>query len=72
MATEIYISDEAKLQSIEAGFVNVEDYLYNLLQKDRDRLACLKGIQDIETGRSRPFTEFDSQFRKKHGIKIEE
>lgn len=69
---EIHLSDDVKLQSAEAGFPNLEDYLHSLLERDRNRLACLKGIQDVEAGRVRPFEEFDVEFRKKHGIRIDE
>lgn len=72
MAIEIHLDDDAKLQSIEAGYASVEDYLHSLLQRDRNRLACLKGMQDIESGNTRPFEEFDAEFRKKHGIAFEE
>jgi hypothetical protein len=71
MGIEIHLNDDAKLQSIEAGYASVEDYLYSLLQKDQNRLACLKGLQDVESGNTRPFDEFDAEFRKKHEIEIE-
>lgn len=71
MAIEIHLNDEAKLQSVEAGYASVEDYLHSLLQRDRNRLACLKGLQDVESGNIRPFDEFDAEFRKKHGIELE-
>jgi hypothetical protein len=71
MAIEIHFGDDTKIQSIEAGYASVEDYLHSLLQRDRARLACLKGLQDVDTGNIRPFDDFDSEFRKKHGIKIE-
>lgn len=71
MAIEIHLNYDAKLQSIEAGFASVEDYLHSLLQRDRNRLACQKGLQDVESGNTRPFDEFDAEFRKKHGIELE-
>ncbi len=71
MAIEIHLNDDARLQSIEAGYANVEDYLYSLLQRDRARLACMKGLQDVDAGNTRPFDEFDAAFRKKHGIELE-
>lgn len=71
MAIEIHLDDNAKLQSIEAGYASVEDYLYSLLQRDHARLACMKGIQDVDSGNTRPFEEFDLAFRKKHGIELE-
>ncbi len=71
MAIDIRLNDDAKLQSIEAGYASTEDYLYSLLQRDRYRLACVKGLQDVQAGDTRPFDEFDTEFRKKHGIKFE-
>lgn len=72
MAIEIHLDEDAKLQSIEAGYASVEDYLHSLLQRDRNRLACLKGMQDVESGNTRPFEKFDAEFRKKHGIVFDE
>lgn len=71
MAIEIHLNEDARLQSIEAGYASVEDYLHSLLQRDRNRLACMKGMQDIESGNTRPFEEFDAEFRKNHGIELE-
>ncbi|TVP96619.1 MAG: hypothetical protein EA381_16965 [Planctomycetaceae bacterium] len=71
MAIEIQLHEDTKLQSVEAGYASVEAYLHSLLQRDQKRLACLKGIQDVESGNARPFDEFDHEFKQKHGIKLE-
>jgi hypothetical protein len=68
MTIELHLDDETQRQSIEAGFASVEEYLHNLIQRDRNRIAILKGIQDAESGNTRPFEEFDQEFRAKHGI----
>lgn len=68
MTIELKLDDDAKQQSIEAGFASVQEYLYNLLQRDRNRLGILKGLQDVEAGNVRSFEEFDREFRSKHGI----
>lgn len=62
------IGEQERIQCVEAGFATMEEYLYSLLAKDRDRLAILKGLADAEAGRMSPFDEFDAEFRKKHGI----
>ena len=65
------LGEQERLQCVEAGFATMEEYLYSLLAKDRDRLAILRGLSDVEAGRMRPFDEFDAEFRKKHGIKLD-
>ena len=71
MAIELQLNDDARLQSVEAGYASVEEYLHSLLQRDRNRLACLNGVQDVDSGNTRPFGAFDAEFRKKHGIELE-
>lgn len=68
MTIELNLDDDAKEQSIEAGFASVQEYLYSLLQRDRNRLRILKGLQDADAGNVRSFEEFDREFRSKHGI----
>lgn len=68
MTIELHVDEATQRQSIEAGFANVEEYLQNLIQRDKNRIAILKGIQDVDSGNFRPFEEFDQEFRLKHGI----
>ena len=65
---EIQIDDQARSQSIAAGFVNVQEYVNSLLSKDRDRIEIRKGYEDVQAGRLRPFAEFDAEMRKKLGM----
>jgi hypothetical protein len=68
MTFDLTLTEIAKIQSVEAGFASVDEYLYCLLQRDRTRLAILKGIQDVDSGNLRPFEEFDREFRVRHDI----
>lgn len=68
MTIVLTLDEETKRQSIDAGFASVEEYLHNLLQRDKNRLAILRGIQDANAGNVRPFDQFDQEFRIKHGI----
>lgn len=55
-------------QAVAAGFATVELYIQNLLERDADRLAIQKGIDSLESGKHRPFEEFDREFREKNGM----
>jgi hypothetical protein len=68
MTIELHVDEATQRQSIEAGFASVEEYLHSLIQRDKNRIAILKGIQDADSGNVRPFEEFDEEFRLKHGI----
>lgn len=71
MAIEIRLSDDVQNQSTEAGYASVEDYLQSLLRRDRNRLDCMKGLRDVASGRTRPFEQFDTDFRMRNRIHIE-
>lgn len=72
MVINLELGEEERLQCVEAGFVTLEDYLYSLLLQDRERLAILQGRADVEAGRIRSFEQFDQEFRKKHGIQLDD
>lgn len=72
MVINLEFGEEARLQCVEAGFATLEEYLYSLLLQDRERLAIQQGCADVEAGRSRPFEQFDQEFRKKHGIQLDD
>lgn len=72
MVINLEFGEEERLQCVEAGFATLEDYLYSLLLQDRERLAIQQGRADVEAGRVRPFEEFDQEFRKKHGIQLDD
>jgi len=72
MVINLEFGEEERLQCIEAGFATLEEYLYSLLLQDRERLAIQQGHADVEAGRVRPFEQFDQEFRKKHGIQLDD
>jgi hypothetical protein len=37
-------------------------------QREEARAAITQGLADVESGRTRPFEEFDREFRRKHGL----
>ena len=65
------LHDEPRIrsQANAAGFTTVDQYVESLLDRDAERLAIREGIVDMEAGRTRPFREFDAEFRAKHGLK---
>ena len=69
-AIDVQLDDHARRQSIAAGFANVQEYVNSLLSKDRDRIAIRKGYEDVQAGRTRPFSEFDAEMRQKLGMSI--
>ena len=46
----------------------IRDALDSLEREDADRIAIQAGIDDMETGRVRPFVEFDQEFRQRFAI----
>lgn len=46
----------------------LRDALDALRQRKDDLAAIQAGIEDMEAGRYRPFSEIDAEFRKKHNI----
>ena len=58
---------------LSSGDYQTEDDLLrdalDALRERRDDLAAIQaGIEDMEAGRYRPFSEIDAEFRKKHNI----
>lgn len=72
MAIKLRLSDDVQNQSIEAGYASVEDCLQSLLRRDRNRLDCMKGLHDVASGRTRPFEQFDTDFRMRNRVYIDE
>ncbi|MDZ4658412.1 MAG: hypothetical protein SH868_12610 [Bythopirellula sp.] len=67
---QISIPDNVNLpdQAVAAGFANVEAYVFHLIERDTERMAIQEGLDAVRQGRTRPFAEFDAEFRKKYGI----
>lgn len=70
MAIEVRLGEDTKIQSTEAGYTDVQEYVLSLIERDRIRLACQKALQEVEAGEARPFDTFDAEFRKKHQITL--
>jgi hypothetical protein len=55
-------------QALAAGFAHVDEYVFDLIERDKERVAVQEGLDAMRAGRKRPFEEFDAEFRKEHGI----
>lgn len=58
---------------LERGHFQTEDDVLRAaitaLERESDDLAAIKaGIDDVEAGRFRPFSEIDAEFRQKHNL----
>ena len=58
---------------LERGHFQTEDDVLRAaitaLERESDDLAAIQaGIDDVEAGRFRPFTEIDAEFRQKHNV----
>ena len=65
---QIKLPEETESQSLAAGFASVEQYVRNLVLRDRERLAIEEGIAASKAGLIQDFDTFDRDFRKQHGI----
>lgn len=65
---QVTLPEDTQNQSLAAGFSSVEQYVYNLVQQDKERLAIEQGIESMKHGRLRPFDDFDLEFRHRHQI----
>lgn len=61
-------ADEIQAQATAAGFATVEQYIYDLIVRDAERLAIQVGVDAMRGGRVMPFKQFDQEFRKHHGL----
>jgi hypothetical protein len=61
-------SVDIQAQAFAAGFANVDQYVINLIERDKDRAAIQEGLEAMRTGRVRPFADFDAQFRQEKGL----
>ncbi len=55
-------------QANAAGFLSVEQYVIDLLDRDADRVAILQGLADLKSGRSRPAEVVESDLRHELGL----
>lgn len=66
---QIQLPNDTHELSVAAGFATVDQYIHELLRKDRERLAIQAGIDAMEAGHVSEFVEFDRDFRAKNGMK---
>ncbi|MFC1757901.1 hypothetical protein ACFL2H_03925 [Planctomycetota bacterium] len=65
---QVKLPEDAERLSVAAGFASVDQYVFSLVQKDRERLAIQEGIDALAEHRVQDFEEFDREFRKTNGI----
>ena len=68
MKIELPNDRDFQAQAVAAGFATVEDYVVTLLDRDAERVAIQQGIDDMNAGRLRPFSEFDAELRREFGF----
>ncbi len=73
MQIEIPSDQEPTVKSlaISAGFTTVEQYVLDLIERDGERAAIQVGLDQARRGEDRPLEEFDTEFRKRKGIPVE-
>jgi hypothetical protein len=57
-------------QANAAGYLSVEQYILDLLERDADRVAIMQGLADMTAGRGRPAEEVESELRKEAGLPL--
>ena len=66
---QITVPEDTQQLSLAAGFANVDQFVNNLLRKERERLALQTGIDAMDAGLVSDFADFDREFREKNGLK---
>lgn len=62
---KITLPDTADVQgqALAAGFAHVDEYVFSLIERDKERVAIQEGLDAMREGRRRSFEEFDAEFR---------
>lgn len=68
---QIEVPDDIQSQAVSAGFASVEEYVATLLDRDAERVAIRAGLEAMQSGRVRPFEDFDREFRSRNGLPVE-
>jgi hypothetical protein len=65
---QITLPDDPTLnaRATAGGFSSIDEYVLDLLNKDAERDAIQQGIDAMNVGKTRPFDEFDAEFRSNH------
>lgn len=66
---QITVPEDTQQLSLAAGFAHVDQFVNNLLRKERERLALQTGIEAMDAGLVTDFADFDREFREKNGLK---
>ncbi|MEX2309290.1 MAG: hypothetical protein WD738_16945 [Pirellulales bacterium] len=61
-------STDVQSQAVAAGFASVDEYVFSLIERDKERVAIQVGLDALRDGRTRSFDDFDAEFRKDNGI----
>ena len=67
---QIQLPDDTHELSIAAGFATVDQFISELLRKERERQAIQEGIDAMDAAHVSRFAEFDREFRVKNGLKL--
>jgi hypothetical protein len=67
---QITLPDDPRLteQANAAGYHSVEQYIFDLVKRDSDRVATLQGLADMNAGRGRPASEVEAELRNQAGL----
>lgn len=67
---QITLPDSSRFQdqAQAAGFVSLEQYVMDLLDRDADRVSIRQGLADLEAGRCRPSAEVEADLRGAVGL----
>lgn len=67
---QITLPDSPRLrdQARAAGYLSVEQYVMDLLDRDADRVAIMQGLADLKAGRCRPAVEVEADLRQELGL----
>lgn len=65
---KVEISDDVQAQAVAAGFATIEDYVTDLVERDAERVAIQRGIDDWRAGGVQSFDDFDRELRKEFGF----
>lgn len=73
MQIQIPTDDEPIVKSlaINAGFTSIDQYVLDLIERDKERAAIQVGLDQARRGEARSLEEFDTDFRQRKGIPTE-
>lgn len=65
---QIEIENDAVEQALAAGFATPELYVTSLLERDAERIAIQRGVNDWKAGRFQTLEEVDRELRAEFGF----